>query len=169
MKGGSVTTREMPDDTDAVELLSSPPTNDDLDELLEAAAPRQRSKLTIVLVAALVFVIGFLAGSMSEKLAMSIREAQSTTADEPDRGEGAFDSGSAVVGRVLMVDEAVVYVERPDGATVKVHVSGGTSIGLSEAGRIADLAPGDVVIVDGVISEDGSVEASSIQQSRPGP
>ena len=164
-----MTTREMPGDTDAVELLSSPPTNDDLDDLLEAAAPRPRSKLTIALVAALVFVIGFLAGSVSEKLAVSMREAQSATASETDGDEAALDTGPAVVGRVLMLDETVVYVERPDGATVKVHVGDGTVVGLSKEGRVGDLAPGDAVIVHGETSDDGSIEAWSIQQSGPSP
>ena len=164
-----MTTQEIPDDVDAVELLSSPPTDDDLDDLLEAAAPRRRSKLTIGLVAALIFVVGFLAGSVSEKVAVSIQEAQATTAEDTQGDPPAIDPGPAVAGRVLMLDETSIYVERPDGATVKVHVSQGTVVGLSEAGRIADLAPGDAVIVHGEVTEDGSVEASSIQQSPPGP
>ena len=164
-----MTTREITDDADAVELLSSPPTEDDLDDLLEAAAPRRRSKLTIGLVCALIFVIGFLAGSLSEKLAVSMDEIQQNPAETP--GDGSADVGTdpAVVGHVMMLDDGVVYVERQDGATVKVWVSGGTIIGLSEAGRMEDLAPGDPVIVHGEISDDGTVEASSIQQSRPGP
>lgn len=164
-----MTSREVPGDTDAVEVLSSPPTDDDLDDLLEAAAPRRRSKLTIVLMAALIFVIGFLAGSLSEKLAVSIREAQPTAADETNGAPAAVQSGPAAVGHVVMLDDGVVYVERPDGATVKVNVSDGTVVGLSSQGRLEELSPGDAVIVQGDISPDGSIEASSIQQSQPGP
>ena len=164
-----MTTRETPGDTDdAVELLSSPPTNDDLDDLLEAAAPRRRSKLTIVLLAALIFLLGFLAGSIAEKIAVSIQEAQSTEADETVMDNGA-ESNSALIGRVVMLDDDVVYVERSDGATVKVNINDATIIGLSNAGEIGDLVPGGEVIIHGETSADGTVEASSIQQTRPPP
>lgn len=164
-----MTTRELPGDTDAVELLSSPPTTDDLDELLEAAAPRRRSKLTIGLAVALVFVVGFLAGSVSEKLAVSVQEAQSATHDSPEEDVATMDANPVAVGHVLMVDGGVLYVSRADGATLKVAVSDGTVVGLSEPARIDDLSPGDAVSVYGEIIEDGSVVASSIQQSHPGP
>lgn len=163
-----MTSRETSGDSDAVELLSSPPTNDDLDDLLEAAAPRRRSKLTVGLLAGLIFVVGFLAGSVSEKVAVSIREAQLAAADEEETAD-TDEANSAVVGHVLMLDDGVVYVTRSDGGTVKVHVRDGTVVGVSEPGRIEDLAPGDAVIVRGELVGDGSIEASSIQQSSPGP
>jgi hypothetical protein len=160
----------VPSDTDdAVELLSSPPTNDDLDVLLEAAAPRQRSKLTIALVAALVFVVGFLAGSLSERVAVSLREAQAVSPGVDGEDAAVSNSGSGVDGRVLMLDDGVVYVELAGGGTVKVRVSDATIVGLSEPGDLADLVPGDAVIVQGEASADGTIDASSIQQSRPGP
>lgn len=165
-----MTTREVPGDTEAaVELLSTPPTTDDLDDLLEATAPRRRSKLTVALVVALVFVAGFLAGSLAEKLAASIGEAQSTTADEAEGTTAVADAGPAVTGHVLMLDEGVVYVEREDGATVKVRLSDGTVVGISESGQMEDLVPGDAVIVQGDILVDGTVDAVSIQQSHPRP
>ena len=164
-----MTTREASNDTDGVvELLSTQPTNDDLDDLLEAAAPRRRSKLTIALVAALIFVIGFFAGSVSEKLSDSISEAQLDTVGDVEETPAA-DAGPIVTGHVFMLDDGLVYVERSDGSTVKVHVSDGTLIGLSQPGHLTDLAPGDAVIVHGETAEDGSIEASRIQQSRPGP
>jgi hypothetical protein len=169
MRGGHVTARELPDLADAVDVLSSPPTNDDLDDLLEAAAPRRRSKLTVVLVAALVFVIGFLAGSVSEKLAVSMQQAQQTTADGAEPTASTVDSDPTLVGHVLMVDDGVIYVERLDGASVKVRVSDGTVIGLSVPGRADELVPGDAVIIHGEIATDGTIDASSIQQSRPRP
>ncbi len=165
-----MTTRDVPGDTDdAVELLSSPPTDEDLDDLLEAAAPRRRSKLTIALVAALIFVVGFLAGSLSEKIAVSIQEAQAASAEDGDEGTAVSNVGPAVTGSVLMLDDGVVYIERPDGGTVKVMVNEATIVGLSESGDLVDLVPGDGVIVHGEISADGTIEASSIQQSRPEP
>jgi hypothetical protein len=165
-----VTTREVPGDTDeAVELLSSPPTNEDLDDLLEAAAPRRRSKLTVALVAALIFVVGFFAGSMSEKIALSIQEAQAASAEAGDEGTAVSNAGPAVTGRVLMLDDGVVYVERDGGGTVKVRVSEATIVGVSEPGELTELVPGEGVIVHGEISADGSIDASSIQQSRPEP
>lgn len=165
-----MTTREVPGDTDeAVELLSSPPTNDDLDDLLEAAAPRRRSKLTIGLVAALIFVVGFFAGSMSEKIAVSVQEAQAASVEGGDEDSVVSITGPVVTGSVLMLDDGVVYVERADGGTVKVRVSEATIVGLSESGELADLVPGDGVIVHGETSADGTVDASSIQQSRPKP
>lgn len=68
-----------------------------------------------------------------------------------------------------MIEDGVLYVERLDGATLKVRVSEATVVGRSEPGEMGDLSPGDTVIVVGQIAEDGSVDASSIQQSRPAP
>lgn len=165
-----MTARETPGDIDdAVELLSSPPTNDDLDDLLEATAPRRRSKVTIGLVIALIFVVGFFAGAMSEKIAVSIQERQAEVVENGDQNADVSDSRRTVSGRVLMLEDGAVYVERPDGATVKVRVSAVTIVGLSEAGEVADLMPGDGVIVRGEITPDGTIDASSIQQSRPAP
>ena len=165
-----MTTREVPGETDeAVELLSSPPTDEDLDDLLEAAAPRRRSKLTIGLVAALIFVLGFFAGSMSEKIAVSIQEAQAASAETGDEGTAVSNTGPAVTGTVLMLDDGLIYIERADGGTVKVRLSETTIVGLSEPGELTDLVPGEGVIVHGEISADGTIDASSIQQSRPGP
>ena len=165
-----MTTREVPGETDeAVELLSSPPTDEDLDDLLEAAAPRRRSKLTIGLVAALIFVLGFFAGSMSEKIAVSIQEAQAASAEAGDESTAVSNTGPAVTGTVLMLDDGVIYIERADGGTVKVRLSETTIVGLSEPGELTDLVPGEGVIVHGEISADGTIDASSIQQSRPEP
>ena len=152
---------------DPTSRLDEAPTDDDLDDLLESAAPRRRSKLTTGLLAGLIFVVGFFLGSTAEKVVEAVQEAQAAA-----EGDGADTTlpGSeqpALTGKIKVIEDGLIYVERADGAVVKVETEPTTLVGLSEVGDMGDLAPGDEIIVHGERSEDGTVTAARIQQSQP--
>jgi hypothetical protein len=147
--------------------LDQAPTDDDLDDLLESAAPRRRSKLTTGLLAGLIFLIGFFLGSTAEKVVEAVQEAQAAA-----EGEGAETTSPdaelpALTGTIQVIEDGLIYVERADGVVVKVVTEPTTLVGLSEAAEMGDLAPGDEITVHGERTEDGTLTAVRIQQSQP--
>jgi hypothetical protein len=154
---------------DASQHLDEPPTDDDLDDLLESAAPRRRSKLTTGLIGVLIFVFGFFLGSTAEKVVDAVQEAQAAEEGE-DPATTLPQAGLPILtGTIQVIEDGIIYVERADGAVVKVQTEATTLVGLSEASEVADLAPGDEIFVHGERAEDGTVAAKRIQQAQPPP
>lgn len=152
---------------DASEPLDGPPTDDDLDELLESAAPRRRSKLTTGLLGVLIFVVGFFMGSTAEKVFDAVQEAQAAAEGEGTETTAPPAGLPLLTGTIQVIEDGLIYVEREDGAVVKVQAEPTTLVGLSESAEIADLAPGDEILVHGERAEDGTVAATRIQQAQP--
>lgn len=153
---------------DPAEVLAHPPTDEDLDELLESARSQRRSKLTTFLVAALIFVTGFLLGSVAEKTVVAINEAQNTESDGGNQQLGQDPYSVIISGTVRIVEDDTVYLEQANGGTLKVIAEATTLVGVSAPGEMGDLRPGDEVIIRGSTEPDGSLLAASIQQSHPG-
>lgn len=152
---------------DASRQLDESPTDDDLDDLLESAAPRRRSKLTTGLLAGLIFVVGFFLGSTAEKVVEAMQEAQAEAESEGAVTTLPDAALPALTGTIQVIEDGLIYVERADGAVVKVQTEPTTLVGLSEPSDLTDLAPGDEIIVHGERGEDGTVAATRIQQAQP--
>jgi hypothetical protein len=148
---------------DASQRLDEPPSDDDLDDLLESAAPRRRSKLTTGLFGVLIFLVGFFLGSSAEKVVDAVRE-QAAAGSAGTETTLPQDGLPILTGTIEVVEDGLIYVERADGAVVKVWTESTTLVGLSRAAEITDLAPGDQILVHGTRAEDGSVTATRIQQ-----
>ncbi|HEV8555223.1 MAG TPA: hypothetical protein VGR06_02345 [Actinophytocola sp.] len=77
---------------------------------------------------------------------------------------GGFRGGTA--GTIDHVDGTDVYVKTQNGSVVKVSTSDTTQIRISQPGKLADLKPGETVIVQGNTGTDGTVIANAITQGQ---
>lgn len=81
-------------------------------------------------------------------------------------GFGGFGGGAAggggVTGTVKLVDGKNVYVTDTNGNVTKVATNAGSTLTKTDSATIADVAPGDVVIVRGTPNSDGSFTATSL-------
>ncbi|HEX4490672.1 MAG TPA: hypothetical protein VH914_05640 [Acidimicrobiia bacterium] len=82
-------------------------------------------------------------------------------------GAGAAGAG-VTVGTVKLVDGDNVYVTDTSGGITKVHVDSSATISVTAAGKVADVKPGDTVIVRGAAGSDGTVAATSVTDSGTG-
>ncbi len=82
------------------------------------------------------------------------------------RGFGGFGGGGAggggVTGTVKLVDGKNVYVTDTNGNVTKVATNAGSTLTKTDSAKVADIAPGDVVIVQGTQNSDGSFTATSL-------
>ncbi len=62
------------------------------------------------------------------------------------------------------MDGTKVYVKTAQGTEVAISTSDTTTIGVTQAGKLADLKPGATVVVQGQAGDDGTVAAQSITQ-----
>jgi hypothetical protein len=141
---------------------------------------RLMTPATKVLAGALVLVITFLAGAYVHDVFGTTSGGASGLPNLPEGfdpsalgGGGAFpqgggglgQAGGAVTGTIQLVDGDVVYVEAVDGSITKVKLTDDTSITLAQDASAADLAPSQVIVVQGEADEDGTVTAESISES----
>jgi len=78
------------------------------------------------------------------------------------RGGGGFGGGAATFGQVKLVDGANVYVGDSQGNTVKVVTSDASRFTKTGPGSIADVHPGDTVVVQGRTDAQGIVTATAL-------
>jgi len=159
-----------------VDLLADP-FADDLDAQLEAKAPRRYWTRTTAVLAGLVLVaVGFLAGAQVQK-----RWGTGSAATAPTAGRGTFAGGTfaggarpqrsaapgadVTTGTVKLVDGTTVYVETADGNVVTVRTTGSTSVQLTQAGALKDLAPGAKVSVEGRSGGQDVVDATKVTRA----
>lgn len=137
--------------------------------------------LTLVLGGVLVLVLGFFGGLGVSKLTGA---GGGRPAALPSGGYGkgfgtggprqpGGGGGDMTVGTVEKVVGSTVYLKTPDGKTVKVTTTGGTSVHVSKPGTVGDLTKGTTVVVRGS-QKDGTVSADRIDQGgvtvrRPSP
>src|SRR5205823_4824544 len=153
-----------------------------------AAPPRRRlGPGTVLLVFALVAAAGFFGGVKVEKsrvspanstasFASAARTTGRTTttvaggaAGRAAAGAGAFaGGGGAVAGTVKLVDGVNVYVTDAQGNVVKIVTNAGSTVTKTVEGTVADIHPGDTVIVQGQDQPDGSVAATRVVDNGTG-
>lgn len=163
---------------------------DELDELDDDAEDRafrdslRRHRLmtpaTKVLAGGFVLVMAFLGGAYAHDQFGTTSGAASGLPSLPEgfdpsalggggglpQGGGALgQAAGAVSGTIQLVDGEFVYVEAADGSITKVELTDDTSITLAQDATAADLAPSQVVVVQGATNEDGTVTAESISES----
>lgn len=166
------------------ESLAGDPSSDDLATQLAARPPRAKLPwATLVLVAAVVGVGGFIAGAKVQDTAGTTPATIPTgiTAGAARGGAaggagavGGADGqggdpagamgGNATIGTVKLVDGDTVYITDMSGNTVKVTTTGETSVQTTSEGSVQDLTAGSTVVVRGETAADGSVAASSVSE-----
>ncbi|MFJ2030840.1 hypothetical protein [Streptosporangium sp. NPDC087985] len=169
-------------------MLETSPFRGDLESELVVRPKRGLSRLTLVLGAGVMLVAGVIVGIQAQK-AMGGPAGASVRPDAVMRqgmGPGGFGGGSggpggfgggqqggpggrggqggAAVGTVQRVDGDKVYVTTMDGSVVTVNTSGETAVRVTKEGKVADLKPGGMVVVQGARAEDGSITATTINE-----
>ncbi|WP_106399099.1 DUF5666 domain-containing protein [Actinocorallia populi] len=132
---------------------------------------------TVILVAGLLAVAGFISGVQAHKTWGGQESASAGAAfpgpDQNGRSQGGFPQrsgpgngsfGGLTSGTVTEVSAGVVHLKTSDGRTVQVKTGGDTEITVSEKGSLKDLKPGTSVMVRGETAEDGTVTASSVTE-----
>ena len=119
------------------------------------------------------------AGAAGSTTTVAGRGGQGSTASTVaggQAGQGAQATGGrnggvpagATVGQVKLVDGTNLYLQDTQGDVVKVITAPGLAVAVSKPGTIADLQPGDTVIVLGDTNADGSVNATSVRTGGAG-
>ncbi len=92
-----------------------------------------------------------------------------TNAPTAGAGSGATGNGATgnagTTGKVKLVDGANVYITTSDGSTVKVATSSSSKVSKSVDVALSDLKAGDTIVVQGTTGADGTIAASSINQT----
>ncbi|MCP2302346.1 hypothetical protein LV79_002022 [Actinokineospora globicatena] len=152
------------------------PVGGDIDKELRAAG-KGISKVTIGLAVAVLVVLAFGGGALAHKALATTTTAAPATGGRGAGGYGGFGGGQGgqggqpgqggqgrggTTGTIDHVDGSTVYVKTQDGRVIKVSTSDSTTVDLTSAGKLADLAAGDTVVVLGQQAADGSVTARSL-------
>jgi|GEM_PF-2080580 len=76
---------------------------------------------------------------------------------------GAFGGGNAVIGTVSAVAGGTLYVSQGTSSALVKVVTGPTStVSVPSTGSVADIQPGDSVVISGAKQKDGSYMAATI-------
>jgi Domain of unknown function (DUF5666) len=149
--------------------------------------PRRRrrrflNRRSAALAAAIACAAGFYAGVRVEKsqlgstataAAASPAAAGAGTAGAAGTGAGpragfagALRGGAnASVGTVASVNGKTIYLTDSSGNTVKVTLSSATKLTKSQGVSTASLRPGDTVVIQGLKSANGTIAATSVNDS----
>jgi hypothetical protein len=174
---------------DPMDLLSTPISDGDLSVALARRPKVRLPSLTMTLVVVAVLGLGFLGGALVGKhygssssssaagfgaftrfggtssSASSASSAPSGSSGFPGRSGLFGGSGAATFGTIKLVDGNIVYVQTETGSIVQVTTSAATRVTASTSVPLKDLTPGETVIVEGKTNANGSVAATSINQS----
>ena len=152
----------------------------DEDSPLPPRKPKAFTRTSLVLSFVLVLGVGFAMGARVQKSQAPAAAANagagltSNRAGRTGTGTGAtagtgsgagagFGAGAGnTIGSVKLVDGASVYIQTTAGDVIKVTPGTGAPVLVSKAGTVADLKPGDTIIVQGAADADGSIAATSI-------
>ncbi|MBF6175478.1 DUF5666 domain-containing protein [Nocardia blacklockiae] len=77
-------------------------------------------------------------------------------------GLGDIDNIGATMGAISTNDGATLTIESLLGSLVTVHTDDKTQVIAAGAGKVADLHPGDMVVVQGDKAPDGTIQAKII-------
>jgi len=86
----------------------------------------------------------------------------SAPANAAAAGNGGGLGGAAAFGQVKLIDGTNVYIQDNQGNAIKVTTAAGVVVNVAKVGTVADLKPGDTIIVQGTTDADGNVAATSI-------
>jgi hypothetical protein len=163
-------------------VLALPPQTDDLAVALAARPARPKlPKVTLALSAAVLICAGFIGGVLVQKhdgkstggtgAASAFTGAASRFGRGGTSGTGGFGAaggtgggaaGGAVTGTVTVVNGNTVYVTAADGSVYTVTTSGSTTVSIAQSGSVAQLKPGQSVVITGTTGSNGDVTAKSI-------
>ncbi|MGC9220784.1 MAG: hypothetical protein ACP5H2_05450 [Solirubrobacteraceae bacterium] len=114
------------------------------------------------------------AGAGASAFARGLSSGRTSTSATASRsgafGGGAFATlfgggGGARAGSVTAVDGRTLYVRESSGNTVKVKVTGNTTVTKSESVSSKKIYPGDEVTVTGAAGKGGTVTATAVSDS----
>jgi hypothetical protein len=158
---------------------------EDAEELPRRPRRRLLTPLTVALAMALTAAGGFLAGVLIEKgqgpttgasgaggglasrlAALGRARAPGSEASGGARGAGAGQAAAgagATAGQVAFIHGGTLYVTTLEGNTIKVTTSPASTVTRSVTGHVADIHPGETVLVTGTPGSGGSISAESIR------
>lgn len=139
------------------------------------------SPLTIALAVLLIGGAGFIGGVRVQKSRASASTGAEavggesggaghgggTGAGDAFAREGAGGAGTAV-GQVRLVDGTTIYLADAQGNIVKVTTGPGAVFTKTAPASIADVRPGDSVVIRGQARPDGTITASRVADSGAG-
>jgi hypothetical protein len=161
------TTEESPTHTDEEEFEDAEDWNEE--SLRRRSRRRLLTPLTALLLALLVGAGGFIAGVLVEKGEVSTAGAAVGGSGRPAAqlraGAGSpFAGRSGAIGQVADVSGSNLYVTELQGNTIKVAAAA-AHITKQVSTSVKDVHPGDTVIVQGTHASNGSIQASTVQDS----
>jgi hypothetical protein len=139
------------------------------EELPRRERRRLLNPLTVALFGLLLGGVGFLVGVEVEKGQSSGTAAGGQAAARRALGAGGGAAalfGGATFGQVSTVDGQTLYVTDAQGNTIKVTTSPGSQVTRAITSSVRQVRPGDVVVVSGSKTSDGSIQAQSIRVNR---
>lgn len=171
----------MSEHEDNAELLATPP--DARDVAAELAAPPRRTLpwLSLVLAGGVIAAASFGGGVWYQKadqptqtVRASGRQGFSQSGQGGQGGQGGFGGGrragggqgggGLTRGTVKNVDGGTVYLTDANGNTVKVTTTDSTKVTLNTQGKVADLQPGQSVVVVGTPDSSGGYTATQLTE-----
>jgi hypothetical protein len=150
---------------------------DDVALELEALALRRRRKMPRVTLALAVAIVGagaFIGGAEAQKhlgsSASSNDNAAGNLVARLGKGNQAtFGGGGGTAGTVTAIKGSTLYVTDASGNTVKVKTSAASQVTKAVTGKVADIKPGDTIVVRGSKGKNGVIAADSISLGGAGP
>jgi hypothetical protein len=83
-------------------------------------------------------------------------------------GGAGFNGGNGAVGQITAIDGDRITIQDAQGGTVVVTASSSTTVDVNQQGTVADLKPGDTVVVQGQRGADGTIAATTIRSGALG-
>lgn len=83
-------------------------------------------------------------------------------------GTAAAGAGTPTLGEVASKDGSTLYVTDSSGATVKVRTNGNSKVTRTAKSKVADVHPGDTVVITGTENDNGTVTATQITATGAG-
>ncbi len=137
---------------------------------------------TALLTAGVVAALGFWGGAVVQRhragtTTSPARSATRAAAGGAVAGTGATSGGGAgrgagrgggTVGTVKSIDGSTLYVTDATGNTVAVTTTDSSTVNKTDKGAVADIHPGDTVVVQGAKNPDGTTTAQSVTIGAPG-
>ncbi len=124
-------------------------------------------KHTIIAIAVTAVIVGagaFYGGMRYDQMNASSRLGSTGQFRFNQNGSrGTRTNANFAGGQVVSVDQSSITVKTQDGGSRIVFVNSGVAVTKNAAGSLADIKPGDDIMVQGTSNADGSVTAQSIQ------
>ena len=125
---------------------------------------RDGTKTTINVTGATTYLVGKDAGTKADVAVGSRLLADGTLSGDTFTATRVVIQPSVAGGEVTAKTSSTITVKGRDGKTSTIHVDGKTTFRVrgKDAGTLADIAVGDIVIATGTTRADGSLDASQV-------